>query len=314
MSAVPLAGQDVVAANAQLANVPAVKTKLQQFYLTHKRHIASVIANGREDELLAATYSLLARNPKLMDCTPVSLLNSIVLASQLGLRFGTQEVSMVPFGSEATLIVQYQGKAKLALGSKLITSIEAEVVYSCDVWEYWRTQDGLHVKHIPNFAERRKLKPTEENIIGAYCQLGTHSGKQFRFCDIGEILEARSKSRGYNYQVKKHGTDNPWFTSFDAMALKTAVHRAMKLAPQDANMSLANALDDEDEGGQAVIAPGLNLAEFTDVELVEPLLNQKEERQQLKAAAEALPKRGRDAQDPSDAELAAQFDREQGKS
>lgn len=280
---------DKAAANAQLAQVPAMQTALQRFYTTHKKHIASVIANGREDELLSAMYSLLARTPALMECTPVSLLNSVVLASQLGLRFGTPEVSMVKFGQEATLIIGYQGKVKLALAGRVITRVEAELVYECDVFEYWRDQDGLHFKHKPEFAARRVVgAATDKNLMGAYCQLGTVGGSQTRFVDLGEILDARSRSRGYAYQVKKNGTDNPWFTAFGAMALKTAVHRAMKLAPQDANLSIANSIDDEEEGGASVIAPGLNLAEFAPQELGEPLVSTKAEHSKLMADAGAV--------------------------
>jgi len=55
------------------------------------------------------------------------------------------------------------------------------------------------------------------------------------------------------------------------------------LAPQDARMGLASAIEDEDEGGgQAVIAEGLNPAQFSERDLFAPLVETDE------AAAQAI--------------------------
>ncbi len=256
--------------NAQLVPTQA-KTALQEFWKSNQRHIMSVTAGNDAERIMRVTYSVLYRTPKLIECTPFSLLNCIVLSHQMGLVLGTQEVSIVPFGKEATIIIGYVGKCKLALASKLITSIEAENVHECDMFVYQRSASGLTFLHEPKWKERTKA--TDENILGAYCQMHTSTGGvQTKFVPLHEILEARAKSRGYNYQKQKGGSDTPWMTDFGAMALKTAVHRAMKLAPQDASMGLANAVDDEDQGGQAVIAEGLDVSQFSEKDLTAPLV------------------------------------------
>lgn len=249
----------------------AAKQKLNAFWKAHSNQIASVTAGGDAERIMKVTYSLLWRTPKLIECTPFSLLNGIVLAHQLGLTFGTQEVALVPFAGEATLIIQYQGKIKLALASRLITAVHAEVVLAGEAFEYEIRETGVHFRHKPNMISRPA--PDETNVTAAYCQLRTaEGGIQTRICPLWEILAARSRSRGYKYQASKNGTDNPWITDFQAMALKTAVHRAMKLAPQDARLGLATMIDDEDEGGNTVIADGLNPADFNDGELGQALL------------------------------------------
>lgn len=259
-------------ANAQL--VPgAAQTKLQEFWRANAKQIASVTAGSDTERIMRVTYSLLYRNPKLVECTPFSLLNGIVLAHQMGLVFGTQEVSLVPFGGEATLIIGYQGKVKLALASKLIKSIHTDVVMTAEARDfvYEMTDAGLKFRHRPIWAGRER--PSDTNIIGAYCHLSTASGgAQTRFVPLTEILDARSRSRGYQHQVRKGGRDNPWFTDFGAMAMKTAVHRAMKLAPQDARCSLATSIDDEDAGGGAVIAEALDPTTFSRADLQQPLV------------------------------------------
>lgn len=252
--------------------LPAIaKQKLATFWKTHHKQIMAVTAGGDVERLSRVTYSLLYRTPKLIECSPFSLLNGIVLGHQLGLVFGTAEVSLVPYGKEASLIIGYQGKAKLALQSGTVEGIEAEIVHTADRWEYWRDENGLHMKHEPAWADRGDV--TEETVIGAYCQIGIKGGRaQTKFVSIGEILRARARSRGYNYQKQKGGTDNPWINDFGAMCLKTAVHRACKLVPQTPQMAKATAIDDADEtsAGQLVIADGLDISAFTDAEIEEP--------------------------------------------
>lgn len=277
-------GQEAVIVNAQ--SVPDVaKAKLAVFWKNHSKQIAAVTAGNDVERVMRVTYSVLYRNPKLIECTPFSLLNGIVLAHQMGLVFGTPEVSLVPFGKEATLIIGYQGKAKLALASKVVTSIETELVYDCDEFDFRRTERGLTMTHVPNWRKRADAGPaSEQNVLGAYCQVGTSGGGvQTRFVSLGEIIEARNRSRGYQYQVAKGGTDNPWFTAFGAMALKTAAHRGLKLAPQDASLGLASAVDDQDEGGAAVIAEGLDITKFADKDLHEPLVETSTEAQEAAA-------------------------------
>lgn len=259
------------AVTAALVVPDAAKTALQRFWKENSKQIAAVTAGTDTERIMRVTYSVLYRTPKLVECSPFSLLNGIVLAHQLGLVFGTSEVSLVPFGREATLIIGYTGKVKLALASKLVRSIHADVILEGEKFEFEVTAAGVHFCHRPIWKDRPK--PTEDNVVAAYCQLTTsEGGVQTRIVSLNEILDARHRSRGYQYQVKKGGSDNPWMSDFGAMALKTAVHRAMKLAPQDARLGLAAAVDDEEEGASAVIAEGLNPAEFTERDLGAPLV------------------------------------------
>ncbi len=247
-------------ASAQL--IPAeAKDKLKRFWADNGKHIMSVVAGKDNKALEAALYSCICRTPKLLNCTPFSLLNSLVLANQLGLRPGTQECAVVPYGSEAQLLIQYQGKVKLALASKLIKSIEADVVYDFEEFHWMRTAAGLDFFHRPDFKKRALSDSvaTEKNIIGAYCQMLTDGGVQTRFVDLGEILDARAKSKSYRDKPEK----SFWTTDFAAACLKTAVHRGCKLAPQDARLGRSTEIDDEEVGGPAVIAEGLDPSEFT---------------------------------------------------
>ncbi len=247
------------------------RQKLTKFWKENSKQIAAVTAGKDTERIMRVTYSLLYRTPKLVECTPFSLLNGIVLAHQMGLVFGTAEVSLVPFGREATIIIGYQGKVKLALASKLIKAIHCDCILTGEKFEYWVTADGVHFKHVPEWSGRQR--PSEQNAIGAYCQLKTSTGGvQTKFIPLSEILDARERSRGYKYQQKQGKTDNPWFTDFGAMAMKTAIHRAMKTAPQDGRLGLANSVDDEEVGGAAVIAEGLNPAEFGAADLQQPLV------------------------------------------
>lgn len=249
----------------------SAQSALKRFWAANQKQIAAVTAGGDVERIMRVTYSVLYRNPKLIECTGFSLLNGIVLAHQMGLVLGTQEVALVPYGREATLIVQYQGKVKLALSSGLVRSIHVDLVFDGEQFEYYVGGSGQHFNHRPKISNRPKA--TAENVVAAYCQIITaNGGVQTTVVPLSEILDARERSRGYKYQLSKGKNDNPWFTDFGAMAKKTAVHRAMKLAPQDSRAALANSVDDEELGGPAVIADTLNPAEFSQQDLQEPLV------------------------------------------
>src|SRR5262245_26667602 len=62
-------------------------------------------------------------NPKLAECTPVSFLNSVMLASNMGLEIRRNSAYLVPYGQECQLLIDYRGKLDLArrAGNKAIS-------------------------------------------------------------------------------------------------------------------------------------------------------------------------------------------------
>ena len=67
------------------------------------------------DRMTSLVLGCLRKNPKLLECTQVSLFSSIAQASTLGLEMdGTLgQAYLVPYGSECTLVVGYKGLLSL---------------------------------------------------------------------------------------------------------------------------------------------------------------------------------------------------------
>ncbi len=185
------------------------------------------------DRLMRVALMTISRTPRLAECTPHSLLNAFMTATQLGLEVGgvLGEAYLVPYKAEATFILGYRGMINLARRSGQIISIEAQVVREGDVFDF---EYGLEM--------RFKHQPKAE--IDAPI---THAWALARFRDGGHQLDVmtirdveaiRKRSRA--------GTSGPWVTDFAEMAKKTVVRRLCKYLPL--SPEIYDAIDASDKG------------------------------------------------------------------
>ena len=104
------------------------------------------------------------RNPKLLECTPESLMGSLMLAAQLGLEPGVLGLAhLVPYKNyitkklECQFIYGYRGMAHLAHNSGAVHDITAKVVYENDEFDYeYGTNERIY--HKPTDQKKGKLK------------------------------------------------------------------------------------------------------------------------------------------------------------
>lgn len=193
------------------------------------------------ERLLRVAYTSILRNPKLMECTPQSLLSCIMVCGQLGLEPDQflGQAYLVPFKNhgtlECTLIPGYRGYIALARRSGEVQSVSAQVVYTKDHFELTYGIDEK-LNHIPADGDRGEVR-------GAYVVFrykdGSHSFDYMPKADIDRI-RARSKS----------ANDGPWVTDYAEMAKKTVIKRHAKLAPMSVEFAKAVALDDRAELGE----------------------------------------------------------------
>lgn len=161
-------------------------------------------------------------NPKLAQCTPVSLMAALMQSAQLGLEPNTPlgQAYLIPYGNQAQFQIGYKGMIDLAHRSNQFKSIYAHEVHENDEFDY---QYGLNqdLKHKPAPKERG-------NVIGYYAVYHLlNGGYGFLYMSKEEILEHSQK---YSPAVKQ-GWKSPWETEFDEMAKKTVLKRALKYAP-----------------------------------------------------------------------------------
>ena len=195
----------------------------------------------------------LRRTPKLLNCTQESFLGALMECAQLGLEPGPLGLAyIIPYGKEAQFQVGYKGMLNLIWRSALISSVQSEVVYEGDHFEYANGIPPM-LRHIPSETRDAAAKPTH-----AYCIIGTTSGGWiFRVMTFDDIEKLRKKH-------SQAGGNSPWVTSWDEMACKTVMKRTGKRAPVSAEAQKAIALDDMSEIGLAQ-----NLGTTIEIEKVE---------------------------------------------
>jgi recombination protein RecT len=166
--------------------------------------------------LLAATM----RNPKILQCTPDSVLQFAMKCSETGLEpIGAGGAWPVPYENrkagtvELQFIPDYRGLINVAKMAGCIKDAYAEVVKENDEFYY---ELGLEPKltHRPARGNRGKLE-------SAYCIIVLPDDtKRFVVMDADEIAAIRGRS--------KTGHFGPWQTDEGEMWKKTLVRRAMK--------------------------------------------------------------------------------------
>src|SRR3990167_3086145 len=97
------------------------------------------------ERLLRVAMTSIQKTPKLLDCTPQSLLACVMTCAQLGLEPDQflGQAYLVPFKDVCTLIPGYRGYIALARRSGEMQTVSAQVVYSGD---FFNLQYGVDDK------------------------------------------------------------------------------------------------------------------------------------------------------------------------
>lgn len=175
------------------------------------------------------------RNPKLAECSLGSLYAAIMQCAQVGLEPGNLGLAyLIPYGTECQFQLGYRGVLQLVWRSQQISSVQSEVVYARDAFEY---SNGIPptLRHVPATGDRGPA-------THAYACIGTKSGGWiFRVMTADEINDHRKRF--------SKAKASPWDTDWSEMACKTILKRTAKRAPISADAQHAISLDDRSELG-----------------------------------------------------------------
>lgn len=196
------------------------------------------------EKLIKVALLATSRTPLLLECTPSSILQSVMQAAQLGLEVNSPLGSayLVPYRNkgvyECQLIPGYRGLVDLARRSGGILSVDARVVYDGDHLEvdYGTTP---RIVHRPKLSGHRDTK----NIIAVYATaLMPDDVRQFEVMTKDEVDAVRARS--------KAAASGPWVTDYAEMSRKTVVKRLAKYLPLSAELAAAIELDNRYESGE----------------------------------------------------------------
>lgn len=170
---------------------------------------------------IRAGRTALQRVPKLNQCSPASFLKGFLDAAQWGLEINGHHAHLIPYGREATLIIDYKGIVELAYRTGKVDKIHCDVVFEGDLFVYDLGEVKSHVK----WGLRGADKPESRgDVIGAYAHIVLKGGVcKGEFMDLVELDAIRRRSKAAN--------NGPWVTDTYEMYKKTVFRRASKWIP-----------------------------------------------------------------------------------
>lgn len=219
------------------ASVPAIKdTKkatIGDLIMSYKDKFASALPSVITPERFARiAANAVASNPQLAKCTQTSLIGALLCSAQAGLEPNTAlgQAYIIPYGDKAQFQISYKGLIELAHRSGQLKDISAHVVYENDTFEY---ELGLEpkLKHIPAMTNRG-------NATWVYAVYHLISGGYgFEVMSVEDINKHRR-------QYSKVRGQSPWDTSWEEMAKKTCIKKALKFAPMASDFVRATNQDE----------------------------------------------------------------------
>jgi recombination protein RecT len=212
------------------------------FALQYQKQINNYFGDDKRAlRFLSGVVSAVQRNPDLLNCTPVSVVNSFMTMAQLQLMPSdvSGEAYVIPYKNngvkEAQFQLGYQGLVTLFYRAS-VKSITAEIVYKNDTFAY---RNGV-VDHQPDvFSDDRG------EAIGAYAIVQLNTG--------GVVSKVMSKKEivliGKRFSKSFAGKFTPWDEKNDPqlwMWRKTVLKQIAKLVPKNDAITTAIAVDNQD--------------------------------------------------------------------
>jgi recombination protein RecT len=205
------------------------------------------------ERLFGLARVAITANPTILQCSTLSVIQSLMVAAQLGLNptgvLGSAYI--VPYKNrytgkkEATLIPGYRGLMELAIRSGMVKMMESRLVREGEVFTIeWGSSPKI--THFPH-----TTIPEGCQVVGCYAVAWFDKDfKQSDYMDRGELDLIRNRS--------KAKTSGPWVTDTNEMYRKTVVRRLCKYLPLSSEMATALSMEEAlDQGVTA--APIMSL-------------------------------------------------------
>lgn len=226
---------------------------LQGLLMKYKSQIDMAIPEHLTSErLIRVALTAVSQSPKLQECSALSICGAVMQAGILGLEPTSVlgECFLVPFKNkkanggrgamEAQLIIGYHGKIKLVANTGELLGVKAAPVRKNDEFAF---DDGLQP-----FVSHKYHHITDRGpVIGYWAGAVLKSGfTSIVFMTVKECEEHRDKFAMTKFDGKVFGV---WVENFEAMSLKTCIHKALKYLPKSVRAATAWNLDERAEAG-----------------------------------------------------------------
>ncbi len=217
---------------------------LVQIIDTQEFKIQEILPEGMNSEKDAKRVVRLARlaivrNPDLLKCTPISVVEAIMVASQLGLEIASPigGAHLVPFKSHCQMIPDYRGLIRLALRKGDVRKLVAREVYEGDMFHVIQGTTEM-IEHVPLLGDEARM---DSDITGFYAVATLTDGLTVHeYAPKGDVDKIRARSAA--------GNRGPWKTDYAAMGKKTLIKRVLKWLDLSPELALAIEMDNRGDG------------------------------------------------------------------
>lgn len=203
------------------------------------------------ERMLRIFGNALAKNPKLYECTEISIIGCCVMASELGLEPNTPfgHCYFIPYNNwnkqtrskvmECTLQLGYQGLIELAYRSPKVKGIYVETVYANDTFKVSR---GLNRNIIHEEAVGDRGEPVAYYAVMQLVDMDP----MFATMSVDEVQKhaERFSPSYYKYGTKEPDPNGLYHSHPEAYGLKTVIKKLCKYAPKSIELARAITLDE----------------------------------------------------------------------
>ncbi len=226
------------------AKVPDRFDTCRDFIFKNQKTLAAMMPKVlKVDRFIRVALNEISKNPKLMECTPSSLMGALLQCAQFGLEPNSilGHAYLVPFNNtrmrrmEVQLIPGYKGLMALARRSGEISVIDAHEVHANDQFEFSYGTDPKLI-HKPAKKDRGAIE-----YFYAICKM-KDGGVQFVVLSMEDVQEHRTR-------FSKAANQGPWVDNFEEMAKKTCLRKVCKYIPASVELQQAVMLDELGESG-----------------------------------------------------------------
>ena len=219
-----MASTDIQLARKEIVSL--LESQKAQITMALPKHLTA-------DRLCRVAVTEMSKNVALFQCTPVSILASIIMAAQLGLEIGVNgQAYLVPYKGICQLIPGWQGYVDLVSRSGR-ASVWTGVVRDGDDFEY-TLGSAPHLRHTP-----------DDDDAGEFTYVyavGWVKGAQWPVLEIWSHSKVERHLRQYNKVGDRHyalQNDN----NFEMYGRKVALLQVIKYMPKSIEMQQVQTID-----------------------------------------------------------------------
>lgn len=209
------------------------ETTRKQLQLAVPRSMSRHLTPDRMNRICLTEFR---NSPALLECDPITVVGSIVLAAQMGLEPGGAlgHCYLVPYKKRCQLIVGYRGMVALARRSGEISSISSHVVRRNDQFEYSFGSEPQLI-HKPDEDTTDELDGSDVTHAYAIAHF-PGGGYQFEVMTIKELERIR--------KLSPKADSGPWKDHREQMYQKSVTRRLFKMLPVSLEMQQAVGADE----------------------------------------------------------------------